>query len=315
MTVSHRKSLAFLTTAALLAGCSTAPTFTVPNPMAALNSALTMPQMPGIPSGYVNAPSASIYQPTPANYGTVVPGYTSAAPSYTTSAPSFTTSAPSFTASAPSYTTSAPSFTTSAPSFTASAPSYTTSAPSFTASAPSYTTSAPSFTASAPSYTTSAPSFTTGAPSYSTNVPTLGTVVQASAPSYTMNAPAMQSSTYTLGNTVATAPSTRWVEVSATPVQSYGNSMPMSGPVQPVQASGTTYDLTAPAMSTAFDPAAGLSVDTGYGTVSAPLQQSMQAPSMGGSFQVVPPSTPSLGGGIATYNAAPVTLGMPSIGY
>ena len=287
MTVSHRKSLAFLTTAALLAGCSTAPTFTVPNPMAALNSALTMPQMPGIPSGYVNAPSASIYQPTPANYGTVVPGYTSAAPSYTTSAPSFTTSAPSFTASAPSYTTSAPSFTTSAPSFTASAPSYTTSAPSFT----------------------------TGAPSYSTNVPTLGTVVQASAPSYTMNAPAMQSSTYTLGNTVATAPSTRWVEVSATPVQSYGNSMPMSGPVQPVQASGTTYDLTAPAMSTAFDPAAGLSVDTGYGTVSAPLQQSMQAPSMGGSFQVVPPSTPSLGGGIATYNAAPVTLGMPSIGY
>lgn len=259
MTVSHRKSLAFLTTAALLAGCSTAPTFTVPNPMAALNSALTMPQMPGIPSGYVNAPSASIYQPTPANYGTVVPGYTSAAPSYTTSAPSFT--------------------------------------------------------ASAPSYTTSAPSFTTGAPSYSTNVPTLGTVVQASAPSYTMNAPAMQSSTYTLGNTVATAPSTRWVEVSATPVQSYGNSMPMSGPVQPVQASGTTYDLTAPAMSTAFDPAAGLSVDTGYGTVSAPLQQSMQAPSMGGSFQVVPPSTPSLGGGIATYNAAPVTLGMPSIGY
>jgi len=161
----------------------------------------------------------------------------------------------------------------------------------------------------------SAPSFTTSAPSYSANVPTLGTVVQASAPSYTMSAPAMQSSTYTLGNTVATAPSTQWVEVSATPAQSYGNSMPMQGTVQPVQASGTTYDLTAPAMNTAFDPAAGLSVDTGYGTVSAPLQQSSQAPSMGGSFQVVQPSAQSLGGGIATYNAAPATLGVPSIGY
>lgn len=263
MTVPYRKSLAFFATATLLAGCSTAPTITVPNPLAALNNALTMPQTARAPSGYVNVPTAGVYQPAPANYGTVVPSYTSAAPTYS-----------------------------------------------------SVNTG---YTMAAPSYTTSAPSFTASAPAYSTGSQTFGTV-QTSAPSYTISAPvASTGSTYTLGSTVAAAPAystgAAMVETSAIPMQSYASSVPTLGTVQPVQASGTTYDLTTPAMASSFDPSAGLTVDTGYGTLSAPVQQSVSAPAMGGSFQVTQPSTQSLGGGIATYNAAPVTLGVPSYSY
>lgn len=185
----------------------------------------------------------------------------------------------------------------------AQAPVYQQAAPIYQQAAPaSYNTYSPGYSVPAPTYSTVSPSYSSAAPIASTlpaptviNTSPLSTQ-QVVAPDYSLpvdvtttsqtytSASLPQSSPYTLGS-VGTAPTL------STPT--LGSVQPLPA-IQPVQASGTTYDLTA---------------GSAYGATLAPMPTIDVAPEMGGAFQVVPPAAPSLGGGVVTYSPAQPALG------
>lgn len=278
---TSRSGLGLLATAALLSGCVIAPqpqTVTLPNPFAVLNPLATGPAQ----RTYTSAPAGSVYQPAPASYGT----YAQSAPSYTVPASSYAPLSQEYQAvntgmSLPASTVVDSGTYTLGTMETVSAPAMMETMPSYAASAPM------------PSYSMSVPA--TSSTYAIDSVPTFGTIQSAPVQAAPVQAAVVQ-----------TAPErTMWVEVApvqaapmpAAPMQS----MPMQS--MPVQASGTTYDLTMDG-GTTYDLGAG----GGYGASITPAPAYDTGASMGGSFQVVPPSLPSTGG-VATYSAPTISGG------
>ncbi len=99
------KALTLIVSAALLAGCSTAPTITVPNPLAALNGATQVPGAPGYTTQNVvpaSTPTFTANQPAPigSTYGVAAPNYGVSAPSYSVGTPAIGSSYGTVTAPA-----------------------------------------------------------------------------------------------------------------------------------------------------------------------------------------------------------------------
>ena len=192
-----------LLAAAVLAGCSTAPTITVPNPLAAFNGMLKAPAystqaaVPASTQSYINTQPASVGT----SYGVAAPNYTVQAPSYGIQAPNYAVQAPGYAIQAPTYSASIPASTST---FSATAPSVAT--PTYGAVTAPASYSIPAVQAQP---VTVAPSYGTTIQSYGQQalpMTQLGSVSQPAAPTFGTVQPTQIGNPVSMGGSFQTVP-------------------------------------------------------------------------------------------------------------